>query len=116
LPAPYHESPCSPWLAEVIEIRASWTIGGQSPTPSAPGPCGAIDALEIALETGDARDEPIVFYPVPCDLGQVYYDRMSNRLTRMRLSSVASDGSIFEVAFINIDGASTVAQVDFIPQ
>ena len=99
-----------------FEIRASWTIGGLAPTPSAPGPCGAIDAFEVSLESDGTRDMPLVYFPVPCDLGQVYYDRMSNRLQTMRVSGIAADGTILEVVFGNIGGANADLQLNINPQ
>lgn len=102
--------------SEAIEIRASWTIGGQAPSPTEPGPCGDIDAFEVSLESNGARDSPLVYYPVPCDLGQVYYDRMSNELQTLRMSSVATDGSILEVLFADIEGPTTDVQLNFNPQ
>jgi hypothetical protein len=102
--------------ADAIEIRVSWTVGGQAPSPTTPGSCGAIDAFEVSLESDGERDEPINYFPVPCNLGQVYYDRMPNRLARVRMSAVHTDGSILEVVFLDIEGPSSSFQVNFNPQ
>ena len=101
--------------SDAIEIRASWTIGGQAPSPAAPGPCGNIDAFEVSLESDGARDIPLVYYPVPCDLGQVYYDRMSSKVQTLRMSAAAADGSILEVLFADIEGPSANVQLNFNP-
>ena len=99
--------------ADAISIRTTWTVGGAAPTPSAPTPCGAIDALEVSLESGGARDLPILYYPVPCNLGQVFYDRMPNRLERVRFSAVHADGRVLQVVLRDIVDTASEFQVDF---
>lgn len=99
--------------ANAITIRASWTVGGQSPSPTAPAACGQIDALEVSLESDGARDMPVIYYPVPCDLGQVYYDRMPNRLKRMRMSAADANGAILDVVILNIEEPASDFQVNF---
>lgn len=102
--------------ADAISIRATWTVGGLAPSPTAPGPCGAIDAFEVSLESSGERDSPVIYYPVPCDLGQVFYDIMPNRLERLRMSAVRADGSILQVVLLDIVETASDFQVDFNPQ
>jgi hypothetical protein len=102
--------------ADAISIRARWTVGGLAPSPTAPGPCGSIDAFEVSLESSGERDLPVIYYPVPCDLGQVFYDIMPNRLERMRMSAVHADGSVLQVILLDIVETASDFQVDFNPQ
>ncbi len=98
---------------DAISIRANWTIGGLAPSPNAPAPCGGIDAFEVSLESSGERDLLVAYYPVPCDLGQVLYDKMPDRLERMRMSAVHADGTILQEILLDITETSSVFQVDF---
>ena len=53
---------------------------------------------------------------MPCDLGQVFYDVMPNRLERLRMSAASADGSILQVVLLDIVEIANDFQVDFNPQ
>ncbi len=96
-----------------IEIRAQWTINGVAPTPTTPEACGRVANFEFHLESDSVRDESVTYYPVPCELGQVFYDRMPDRLRNLRLTAVDADGNSLGSLFRRIDFTSSDFTIDF---
>lgn len=98
-----------------IEVRLSWTVAGQTPSPANAAVCGVIDALELRFESDSLRDEPLVYYPVPCNLGRVYYDKMPDSLSELRITAFDESNAVLGVEIRNIESRSSEFQVDFNP-
>jgi hypothetical protein len=98
-----------------IEVRLSWTVSGLTPSPSNAGVCGVIEALEVRFESDSLRDEPIIYYPVPCELGRVYYDKMPDSIGVLQVTAIGGDDAVIDVAIRNIESRSSDFVVDFNP-
>ena len=96
-----------------IEIRLSWTVNQQSPSPSRADVCGPIRDLELSFESDSASDETIVYFPVPCELGRVFYDRMPDRLSQVRVTAYGEAETPLTVEFRNIESRSSDFRFDF---
>jgi len=96
------------------EVRLNWTISGVAPTPSNPGPCGPIAAFELRFESKSGRDSA-VYFPVPCSLGQAYYDKMPERFVTLELWGKDEFGTTIVIESGAIDSASNLLTIDLDP-
>ncbi len=72
--------------SNVVEARITWTVNGSAVSPSNDAACVGVDMLSVHFI--DFRAEPdIVYAPVPCNLGQIIYDRMPGRLDQVQLTA-----------------------------
>lgn len=96
------------------EIRISWTVNGLPPSPADDSACGAIENFEVRLET-DGRRDALAYFPVPCNLGQVYYDRMPDRFRNLRILGKDLTGETIVIEDRTIESASATFTIDFRP-
>jgi hypothetical protein len=101
--------------SDLISIRIHWTVGGTAPSPGNDEACGRIADFEVRMESDSLRDEPIAYYPVPCSLGQVYYDRMPDRLVSVQLSAVDDAQNILQDEIRILDRVDNELTIDFRP-
>lgn len=57
----------------VRSVKTTWTILGRPATAST---CGAVTNLAIAFTGGAAGEDPLMYAPVPCELGQWLMDKL----------------------------------------
>src|SRR5688500_8030109 len=62
---------CYP-AADVREVKTTWTIMGR---PASSATCGTV-TLSIAFSGGAAGEDPLMYAPVPCDIGQWLMDKL----------------------------------------
>lgn len=70
--------------------RLSWTINGVAPSPDDASACTGIADLEVVFDDS-LNGISTTYEPVPCPIGQVYYDKMPPRFDRVIL--VAKDNA-----------------------
>jgi hypothetical protein len=72
--------------SNIVDIRIDWTVNGQTVTPTSDAACRDIDKLSVTFV--DLRTDPDVsYYPVPCNLGRITYDKMPGRFDRVELTA-----------------------------
>lgn len=97
---------------QIISVRLSWTFYGEPATAELCEGLG-IDALELTF--GDASNfERQSYFPVPCEIGRVFYDRMPNRFIYAELTTFSS-GLFVDSRFVTLSDRDTDATVDFTP-
>ena len=70
--------------------RIFWTVDSQPPSDTSCAPVG-----ELAVGFHDRIvDDKVVFRPVPCTLGQIFFDRMAARYTDVELTALDPDGGV----------------------
>ena len=67
---------------EVREVKTTWTIMGRVASPAT---CGAVESLSIAFSGGLAGEQPLMYAPVPCELGQWLMDKLPDGYTFVEL-------------------------------
>jgi hypothetical protein len=77
-----------------VRIVVRWTVAGDAPTPSEPGPCAAFGELEIRFHEPDG--EPLAYRPVPCELGQAVYDKMPPRFQSVEVVAYDPAGDVVD--------------------
>ena len=95
------------------DIRVHWTINGVAPSPADPSGCGSIVNFEVHMESDNRRDDAVSYFPVPCQLGQVFYDLMPDRLTNLRLIGKDANGTAIVIEERRIESTSTTHNIDF---
>jgi hypothetical protein len=73
-----------------LRVAVRWTVAGQAPTPAAPQPCAPLGELEVAFH--DPGGDTASYRPVPCDLGQVTYDKMPPRFDSVEVLAYDRSG------------------------
>lgn len=96
-----------------IELRIRWSVNGVVPSPAQPAACGVIADFEVRLDSASRRDEPIAYFPTPCELGQVFYDRMPDRLSELRLTAHDAQGNALDSKSRAIEDRTSEFLIDF---
>jgi hypothetical protein len=68
--------------SEVREVKTTWTIMGRTASPVT---CGPVTDLAIAFSGGIAGEAPIMYAPVPCEIGQWLMDKLPRTYTLVEL-------------------------------
>jgi hypothetical protein len=95
---------------EAITVRVNWTIEGQAAGETS---CADIQELRLTFEPDSIRDEEVTYAPVPCELGTIYYDRMPDRFSAVRLTALGD--RLYLEGWAEVQGAETVATIDLRP-
>lgn len=96
----------------LISLRLSWTLYG---SPTSTEMCDALGIDEMRLTFEDSSGfERQGYAPIPCDLGQVFYNRMPGRYVFAELAAMSS-GSVRDSRWVTLIEIDTVATVDLVP-
>ena len=68
--------------ADVREVKTTWTIMGR---PASVTTCGPVTNLSIAFSSGAAGESPLMYAPVPCEIGQWLMDKLPDAYTIVEL-------------------------------
>ena len=68
--------------ADVREVKTTWTIMGR---PASTATCGPVTSLSIGFTSGAAGESPLMYAPVPCDIGQWLMDKLPDTYTIVEL-------------------------------
>lgn len=99
---------------EEMSVRVYWSVGGERPSADN-GVCTGIGELRLAFEPESAREDEASYGPVPCSLGQIFYDRMPDRFVRVRLTALSEGGGVFAEASAPVEGPEAEATLDLRP-
>lgn len=103
-------SECVP-QGSVIEVRIFWTLYGVSPTAELCEPTPEFRVTFEDLETGDNT----TYQPVPCTLGQMYFDRMPGRFDQVKVSVHDVNGWWLDEARFPLVQQDNRIDIDFQP-
>jgi hypothetical protein len=57
----------------VREVKTTWTIRGQTASPTS---CGPVTSLMIGFSGDNPGEAPLMYAPVPCEIGQWVMDKL----------------------------------------
>ncbi|MBA3503557.1 MAG: hypothetical protein M4D80_39005 [Myxococcota bacterium] len=63
-------------------VKTTWTIKGQTASPTT---CGPVTSLMIAFTGDNPGDAPLMYAPVPCEIGQWVMDKLPDSYTLVEL-------------------------------
>lgn len=97
---------------QVRSIRLSWTLYELPPDESL---CEALGVTAMRVTFQDsAAWEAQSYEPVPCELGQVYFNRLPLRFTLVEIVALGG-GLILESRLLDMQGPETIVTVDLSP-
>jgi hypothetical protein len=82
----------------VREVRTTWTILGH---PASSATCGAVTNLAIGFTGGAAGEQPLMYAPVPCEVGQWLMDKLPDTY---RYVELGKENGFPERKLIDADG------------
>lgn len=96
----------------LVAVRLSWTLCAAPVTPER---CQASDLSLRVTFVDDDTGENVLYEPVLCELGQIYFDRMSPRFDAVE-ASIMTDSCVLDSARFSLQGPESVFEIDFAPQ
>ncbi len=100
--------------SQLSSTRLTWTVDGVTPSPSDVTPCAGIAELEIIFD--DSFNGLATHYaPVPCNLGQVFYDKMPPRFDLVILVAKDNAGRRVDRKSASIRPGENVVDLDLRP-
>lgn len=99
--------------ASLQSVRLEWTVCGG---PASVESCQAVGAsgLRITFTDIDLGDD-LAYEPVPCELGQIYFNRMGSRLDLVEAELLA-DWLALDIAGFSLRGGDQTFTFDFQPR
>lgn len=97
----------------VRTVRIRWQVANQSPTPQAPELCGAISDLEVSFRDRDGLEDGVSYWPVPCELGTVFYNHVPSWLDRLRIVAFDSADSALDEQVFSLEGPEITVTPNF---
>lgn len=91
--------------------RIFWTLYGAAPDEAA---CESVEEMTVSFIDRDTEDN-VVFRPVPCTLGQIFFDRMAARFDEVRLSARGRNGRTLDDGRAGLSGSESEISFDLRP-
>ena len=99
--------------AGLVSVAISWTVAGQ---PASEAACADIASLAVTFVDAEAgatgQVAEVVYQPVSCPLGQIFFDRMPQRLDQVDVDARGTDSRLVQVASIPLQQPEMRIQID----
>jgi len=104
---------CEP-TSTLSSTRLNWTVDGIAPTINDGSACAGIAELEVVFDDG-FNQLSTHYAPVPCEIGQAFYDKMPSRFDLVILVAKDNAGRRIDSQSASIRTGENVVDLDLRP-